>query len=308
MGKSKDIAAKEIMPSNIRGGTNLPSRPYISPANATPNVKMKSTDLHSSPLSKMSMPTDNDNELLDDSMDDKVTHDSSNPSSNKFFEPDREIAKANAFKSLPPDCIAAFGRAFMEADLDDLDRFDSLIHAFMEAYEFSVNTKAIEWVEKRKLCGGDDEYLAENMGLLHEIYNLYGNDKLQKHYYFLKLFPFSLGDDAKTWYHSLPSKSITSKNSFVQLFYNKFFPVATIHAMKIDICNFTQRKEEPIPQAWGRFSHMARNCSVHDLKDNEFLDTFYNGLAEKSWSYIDSITCNIFKNQIIGEAKGLLVR
>jgi hypothetical protein len=59
-------------------------------------------------------------------MDDEVTHDSSSPSFNKKIEPDRETAKAKAFKSLPPDCIVAFGRAFVESDLDDLDRFDSL--------------------------------------------------------------------------------------------------------------------------------------------------------------------------------------
>jgi hypothetical protein len=35
------------------------------------------------------------------------------------------------------------------------------------------------------------------------------------------------------------------------LFYNKYFPIATIHAMKVDICKFTQRKEDTIPQAWG---------------------------------------------------------
>jgi hypothetical protein len=81
--------------------------------------------------------------------------------------------------------------------------------------------------------------------------NLYGNDEVRKHYYFLKLFLFSLEDDAKTWYHSLPSKYITSKDSCIRLFYDKFFPIATIHAMKIDICKFTQSKEDSIPQAWG---------------------------------------------------------
>jgi hypothetical protein len=45
--------------------------------------------LHSSPLSKMSMPTDNDNELSNDSMDDEVTNDSSYPSSIKKYELDR---------------------------------------------------------------------------------------------------------------------------------------------------------------------------------------------------------------------------
>jgi hypothetical protein len=152
------------MPSTTREGMNLPSRPNFSLAIATP--------------SKMSMPTENENELLDDSMDDEVTHDSSSPSFDKNSEPNRETAKANASKLIPLDCIAAFGRAFVEADLDNLDRFDSLIHASLgdlfpiisktdepivcikdPAYEFSVNPDIIELVEKNNFCGKDDEYL-----------------------------------------------------------------------------------------------------------------------------------------------------
>jgi hypothetical protein len=137
MGKSKNIAAYEIMPSTSRRGTDLPSRPNFSPASATLAFKNKFVDLHSSPLSKMSMPTDNDNELLDGSMDDEETNDSSNPSSDKNYELDRETARANAFKSLSSDSIAAYGRAFVEVDLDDLDRFDSLIHASL-GYLFPI--------------------------------------------------------------------------------------------------------------------------------------------------------------------------
>jgi hypothetical protein len=127
MGKSKDIAANEIMPSSTRGGTNLPSRPNFSPANAALVIKKKSATLHISALSKMSMPTNTKNEPLDDSMDDEVTHDSSNPSSSKIVESNREGAKANASKSIPPYDTAAFGRALVDADLDGLDKFDALI-------------------------------------------------------------------------------------------------------------------------------------------------------------------------------------
>jgi hypothetical protein len=202
MGKSKDITTKEIMPSTTRGSTNLPSRPNFSPAAATPTIKNKSTALHSSPLSKMSMP--NNNELSDDSRDDEVTNDSSNPSNNKNSKLDKETTKANAIIALSPESIIAFGRAFVEGSLSGLDEFDSLIHASIgdlfplikkpdapivyikdPAYKFYVNTEAIEWVVKRKFYGRNDEYPAEHMLMLHEISNLYGNDEVPKHYYFL---------------------------------------------------------------------------------------------------------------------------
>jgi hypothetical protein len=256
MGKSKDIAAKEIMPSTTRGGTNIPTRVKFSPANATPAVKKKSSALHSSPLSDMSMPNDTRNELLDKNVDDEETPDLSD-SSSRTVEPSRETIITNASKSIFPHDCAAFSRAFVDMDLDDLDKFDALIHTSLRnlfpiaskddepiifikasAYEFSIKTEAIEWVEKRKFHGRDDEYHAEHIVMLHDISNLYGNDEVPKHYYFLKLFPFSLGGDAKTWYHFLPSKSITSKDSCAHLFYNNYITADKMHAMEIDSCNF----------------------------------------------------------------------
>jgi hypothetical protein len=56
----------------------------------------------------------------------------------------------------------------------------------------------------------------------------------------------------------------------------------------------------------GRFKDLTRNCPVHSLKDNEFLDTFYNGLTNTSKSYIDSIAGNIFRNMTIIDAKEFL--
>jgi hypothetical protein len=50
----------------------------------------KSVASHSSPLSKMSMHTDTDNERSDDSTHDEVTNDSSNPSSKKNSELDKK--------------------------------------------------------------------------------------------------------------------------------------------------------------------------------------------------------------------------
>jgi hypothetical protein len=76
--------------------------------------------------------------------------------------------------------------------------------------------------------------------------------------------------------------------------------------MKIDRCKFAQKNEETLPQAWGRFKDLIRNCSVHGLKNNELLDTFYNGLTNASRSYIDCLAGNIFRNMTITEAWELL--
>jgi hypothetical protein len=112
----------------------------------------------------MSMPTNTRNELLDDSMDDETTPHSSNPSSSKNIESNRKTIIIKASKSMLPHHCAAFGRAFMDMDLDDFNRIHALMHTsfgdlfpiaskadepivFIQdsSYEFSVKTKDIEW-------------------------------------------------------------------------------------------------------------------------------------------------------------------
>jgi hypothetical protein len=130
----------------------------------------------------------------------------------------------------------------VEGSLSYLDEFDSLIHAALgdlfpivkkpnapivyikdPAYNFSVNPEIIELVEKNKFYGNDKEYPGDHIIHVHNIANLYGNNDVLKQYYFVKLFPFSLGGDARNWYNALPPKSIISKYSCVQLFMVSIF-------------------------------------------------------------------------------------
>jgi hypothetical protein len=83
----------------------------------------------------------------------------------------------------------------MEGDLNDLDEFDSLIHASLgylfpidkkpdapivyikdPAYKFSVNPEITELVEKNKFYGKDEEYLGDHIIHVHNIANMYGNN------------------------------------------------------------------------------------------------------------------------------------
>jgi hypothetical protein len=176
MGRSKNDARKEVMPSTTRRGADLPTRVNFSPANVTPAVKKKYATLHISPLHKMYMPTDIESELLDDSMDDEGTPDLSNPSSSETIEPSKETIITNASKSILPRDDVALVRAFMDMDLCDLDNFYAIIQTSLgdlspiasktdepivyikdSAYEFSIKPDVIASVEKNKFYGKEDE-------------------------------------------------------------------------------------------------------------------------------------------------------
>lgn len=95
----------------------------------------------------------------------------------------------------------------------------------------------------------------------------------------LKLFPFSLKDDAKTWFTSLAPGSVCSPQDMVYNFSEKYFPAHKKQAALQEIENFAQVEEESLPQSWGRLIQLLNALPDHPLEKNEILDIFYNGLT-----------------------------
>jgi hypothetical protein len=55
----------------------------------------------------------------------------------------------------------------------------------------------------------------------------------------LRLFPFSLHDRARAWLDSNTPGSITSWESLLSKFYNKFFPMSKVNEYRKEISSFT---------------------------------------------------------------------
>jgi hypothetical protein len=127
----------------------------------------------------------------------------------------------------------------------------SAIYIKDKGYEFSVYPKIIKKAESFKFYGKENEFHLEHITALHELSALFGKDEIQQRYYYLKLFPFTLGGDAKTCYNSLAPCSITSQEACLRQFFDKYFPASKIHALTLDISNFSQKEGEDLPQAWG---------------------------------------------------------
>ena len=337
MGKEKTIP-KEIRPSTTRAGKNFPSRPNFSPDIASAVVpKKKEKIVSSSPLSKMS--TSNESDLTCGSIDKEVTLETpeiletfeitetpENPESSiKNVESeleDREYCDDMETSSEKEDAII---KAFMSPDYDEMDKLASYINSPRDDYfpvtdkmngsaikindkyyEFNIKPEFIERVEKSKFYGREDEFPFDHIADLHDLSVLFGKDEINQRYYFLKLFPFSFGGSAKTWYNCLEPGCITSKEECLRMFFDKYFPANKIHALTLEISNFSQKEKEDLSQAWGRYDKMVRKCTTHGFKDNEILDIFYNGLTENTRGYLDSIAGNVFRERTVDEAIELL--
>ena len=84
-----------------------------------------------------------------------------------------------------------------------------------EDYEFSVEPEIISLVESDPFHGYESETVIAHLAKLSEIANLFTNEEKIRHYYILKLFPFSLKDDAKVWFTSLAPGCVRSPHEMV---------------------------------------------------------------------------------------------
>ncbi|KAK1669751.1 hypothetical protein QYE76_057910 [Lolium multiflorum] len=175
-------------------------------------------------------------------------------------------------------------------------------------YDFSLDLSHISIVEKTPFCGTEKESVVEHMNELSTLSSLFSDDIKKRTYFVAKIFPFSLKDDAKTWYNSLPPDSIDSPSGLLDVFFRKYFPASAQHIALQKIYSFDQEDGEKLPEAWARFCSLLRARPGHDLEKHDLLDIFYSGLTIESRAYLDSCVGCVFRKRTPDEAEELMAR
>ncbi|KAI4991107.1 hypothetical protein ZWY2020_039478 [Hordeum vulgare] len=173
-------------------------------------------------------------------------------------------------------------------------------------YEFSIDPELITLVESDRFHGYESETVVAHLTKQHDIATLFTSEEKIRHYYILKLFPFSLKDDAKIWFTSLAPGCVRSPQDMIYYFSEKYFPAHKKQAALQEIYNFAQIEEESLPQAWGRLVQLLNALPDHPLEKNEILDIFYNGLTDASKDHLDSCDGCVFRERTVEQAEILL--
>ena len=135
-----------------------------------------------------------------------------------------------------------------------------------KGYEFSVDPELITLVESDPFHGYESETVVAHLTKLNDIATLFTHDEKNCYYYILKLFPFSLKGDAKTWFNSLNHVCVRSPEDMMYYFNAKYFPAHKKQASLRKIYNFVLIEEESLPQAWGRLLQLLNALPDHPLK------------------------------------------
>ncbi|MBE2321393.1 retrotransposon gag domain-containing protein, partial [Solirubrobacter sp. CPCC 204708] len=87
----------------------------------------------------------------------------------------------------------------------------------------------------------------------------------------LVLFPFSLKENAKRWFHSLTPNSIFNWEDMRNAFLNKFFPPARTNALMRAIQNFTEKQGESFASVWERYKELLNAIPHHGLEIGQII-------------------------------------
>ena len=141
-------------------------------------------------------------------------------------------------------------------------------------YEFSVDPELITLVESDPFHGYETETVVAHLTKLNDIATLFAHDEKIRYYYILKLFPFSLKGDAKTWYNTLTPGCVRSPQDMIYYFSEKYFPAHKKQAALQEIFNFVKIEKESLPQAWGGFSNCLMLCLIILSRKMKYLISF----------------------------------
>ena len=116
------------------------------------------------------------------------------------------------------------------------------------------------------------------------------------------LFPFSLKEKAKIWFHSLAPNSIFTWEDTQNEFLNKFFPLARTNALMRAIQNFFEKPGEPFSVVWERFKDLLHALPHHGLDVGQICAYFHQGLSLNNKQYIQMMCAGEFYEKSVREA------
>ncbi|XP_040369358.1 uncharacterized protein LOC121051252 [Rosa chinensis] len=103
----------------------------------------------------------------------------------------------------------------------------------------------------------------------------------------MRLFPFSLRDDAKGWFLKLQPRSIRSWDELTDTFLDAYYPPHKTTSMRHELLLFAQRDHETFWEAWDRYKDICNACPHHGLTKSMMIDGFYGGLLPHERRRVD---------------------
>ncbi|XP_068305074.1 uncharacterized protein [Pyrus communis] len=118
----------------------------------------------------------------------------------------------------------------------------------------------------------------------------------------LRLFPYTLKDQARRWLLTLPSGSISTWNQLSEKFLSKYYPASKTLDMRTQILSFAQKPNEEFHEAWERFKELIRKCPHSGINSTDQMHIFFRGLNMTTKTLVNASCGGSYKDKNAQEA------
>ncbi|XP_050876203.1 uncharacterized protein LOC127079892 [Lathyrus oleraceus] len=153
---------------------------------------------------------------------------------------------------------------------------------------FQLHPSTINQLERKHFTGKVNEDANKHLQRFLTMSNTLKIDGQPEEAKKLRMFPFTLAEEAKEWFYTLPASNITSWEEMEKSFLNKYFPASVFLRKRYEILNFKQKDGETLGDAYKRFKRVMVACPTHNKDPTEQMKMFVNGLKIKTKQLIDT--------------------
>ena len=200
----------------------------------------------------------------------------------------------------PPTPLPNVGRTLREILRSQRTTTNSCIRILEEANRFPVKPEMIRLLPEYQ--GFDYENPYSYMRDFEDVCSAFLSTRPPLHLICLVLFPFSLKEKAKIWFHSLTHNSISNWEDMQSVFLNKFFPPGHTNALMWAIQNFSEKSGESFATVWERYKELLHAIPHHGLDIDQIVTYFHQRLSLYSKQYIQMMSGGQFYEKSPEEA------
>ena len=175
---------------------------------------------------------------------------------------------------------------------------NSCIHLPEKANQFLIKSKMIRLLPQ----GVDSENPYSFMRDFEDVCSAFLSIGSPLHIICMVLFPFSLKEKVKIWFHSLAPNSIFTWEDMQNEFLNKIFPPTRTNALMRAIQNFFEKPGDPFAVVWERYKDLLHALPHHCLDVRQIVAYFNQRLSMNNKQYIQMMCAGEFYEKNAREA------
>ena len=176
----------------------------------------------------------------------------------------------------------------------------------LEATKYEIKARIIKMAATNPFRGMETDNLYRHIKHFTTLCNTVRQEGVPDDWFKWNLFPYSLADEAKTWYSFASFEVGGNWNRLTRKFCEKFFPISKVQHLRRQVITFTQGEEERIDQAWNRFNELIEQGPRLGFSGDVLLHTFFFSLTPSCMEHVQMCARGDLMEKTLTEAAQLL--